>query len=596
MLFISSHWGHSGLAKNGEFRGSEMESVSSTLCARCQAELVVTQGEQRLPPLANEKLSSSYIPSDTDVAQILSILESKHCQQNIDRYNFEIERLSDILAVLEAQRDNLQHDMDRYKAVVSPVRRLPVEILTEIVSICCCNSESDAYGLEISLEGVLTPTLTLSQTCSAWRSIVTSSPKSWSKLSVNLACVERGMANLVELYLRFSRGTILNLEIFAHDTFYEEMNPIAHYTQALNSDGWTVFLSLLQDHTRWHNVRFDCPLSILSSQHIQEYVDNPTNWVSGHFDALQYLTLVCDGIAYVEPIESNHFFRMLCEKNIPLLNHLDLELFDHDIQFSRIQKLTVHRVVYDLDFFDIFNRCTRVKEVILFTSGIDELFEEVGHQQIITHVELQSLQIEAIGSHASDAVLLPFSFLTLPALTALDLANSVGSASLYSSKSHFTDMLARSSCALQELKLSGDLFASDGDLIDVLKLTPTVTLFSLDAHTQYTKYLTPNFFHALTSGNVSLSFSNYAGSTLLPVMKTCTFAFKQEEPDIDSFLDTSPIMSMLASRRQLASFEFSAQLLSNPDSRRWAKSFQLALSVFTGGKIRLRTNINLLDY
>ncbi|KAK7472409.1 hypothetical protein VKT23_000523 [Stygiomarasmius scandens] len=566
-------------------------SVSNGLCARCQVELETSQEGQRLPPLGSQKLSSCYIPSDAELAEIPSLLEAKHWQQDIDHYSCEIDRLSAILAALRARRDELQRDMDQYKAFISPFRRIPAEILTEIFSFCCCDGELNAYGLEISRDGIVATTLALSQTCSLWRSIVRFSPRLWSRLSVNLAYRGKGMEDLIKLYLHHSGDVPLDLNLFGHDTVIDEDHPEDHYAGRLTANGWSVLLSILQEHRRWYDVRVDCPCDILNDYRINIYACNPAN---GHFDTLRSLTLVCEFDAY---FEENYLFRLLGGRNAPLLECLDTNLFifedDLDLQFSHLRKLTVRQNRSDWRLLDVFQKCTNLKEATILTDSLE--IDDGDQQGIVIHEKLRSLKIEGVGQMPFDAPLLALSFLTLPALTTLDLTTSAGSELLYGAKLHLTDMLVRSSCALQELRLSGELFESDEDLLDVLQLTPTVTCFVLNAHTQYRSYFTRNFFHNLTFDNARLAQSS---GTLLPSLKKCRFAFRADDDrQTHDFLpDVVAILSMLASRRSLAreqleTFELSAHLFPDPDSRVWVRSLESAMCSLSKEKMILKTDV-----
>ncbi|KAK7464363.1 hypothetical protein VKT23_006530 [Stygiomarasmius scandens] len=561
--------------------------------------------EERLPVLETEKLSSSYIPSDVELEQIPSILKAKRLQQNLDRYNHEIEKLSDMLAALRAQRDNLQHDMDQYKAVISPARRIPIEVLTDIFSFCCFDGGNHAYSLEISTGRVFVPTLILSQTCSLWRNIVKALPKLWSRLSINLARIGKGTTNLVELYLRCSADKSLGINLFAHDAILDERYSSFPYADKLTASGWSVFFSILKEHIRWNDVRIDCHCYVLDAEHIGEYVDNPASWTSGHFEALRSLSLVCDDEAY---FNSNHFFRMIRTKNTPLLDCLELEHFlseDLIIKFSGLRRLTIRTVGNDANMFELFKNSTKLEEVVIFADWFD-IEEEPEEREVITHEKLRSVKMEAEGPETFHAALMPFSFLTLPALVTLDLSNSIGNDSLYSAKNYLIEMLVRSSCALKVLKLSGDLFLSDEDLLDVLRLTPTVTRFTLDTRT---RYFTQRFFCALALDNGPLSSSSRPHrNILLPCLKEFKLAFEQEQSSVGSgtkysLPDVAIILKMLNSRKsysnalgleQLTVFEISARLLLDPASQRWGESLRSDLCIFPKERMELKANVIFL--
>ncbi|THU82283.1 hypothetical protein K435DRAFT_691803, partial [Dendrothele bispora CBS 962.96] len=152
-------------------------------------------------------------------------------EPDIARYETEIARLEDTLATLRARRDELKRYQGEYKTVLSPIRRLPVEILLEIFSIVCSES-----GGHLSMPKtrkkprqprdhcvITATTLSLSQICSFWRDIVKDSPHLWSTLAVNLALITDiegdGILALVHLYITRSSSFPLTLDIFARDCF-----------------------------------------------------------------------------------------------------------------------------------------------------------------------------------------------------------------------------------------------------------------------------------------------------------------------------------------------------------------------------------------
>ncbi|THU82284.1 hypothetical protein K435DRAFT_934072, partial [Dendrothele bispora CBS 962.96] len=165
-------------------------SSSTVLCGRCQATLVVDGPS--LPPVPQERLRNHDIPSVTETSRITALLDQ--IEPDIARYESEIARLEDTLATLRARRDELKRYQGEYKTLLSPIRRMPKNILLEIFSIVCSESGGSLsmpktrYSLRRRKDHrvITATTLSLSQICSFWRGVVKNSPCLWSTLAVNL--------------------------------------------------------------------------------------------------------------------------------------------------------------------------------------------------------------------------------------------------------------------------------------------------------------------------------------------------------------------------------------------------------------------------
>ncbi|THU94516.1 hypothetical protein K435DRAFT_668298, partial [Dendrothele bispora CBS 962.96] len=149
-------------------------------------------------------------------------------EPDIAHYELEIARLEDILATLKAQRDKLKRYQGEYKTLLSPIRRLPVDVLLEIFSTVCSGPTGSLFMPRSRKRPrdhrvITATTLVLSQTCSFWRGVVENSPRLWSTLAVNLAMITDVEGDrieaLVHLYLTRSASSPLTLDIFASDCF-----------------------------------------------------------------------------------------------------------------------------------------------------------------------------------------------------------------------------------------------------------------------------------------------------------------------------------------------------------------------------------------
>ncbi|KAF7376131.1 hypothetical protein MSAN_00028000 [Mycena sanguinolenta] len=87
----------------------------------------------------------------------------------------EIERLRALIHQLIQKRDNLEGFIHAHEALVSPVRRLPADIMAEIFAACM---PPDRNAIMSAAEAPLL----LCRVCRAWRDVALSTPRLWASL------------------------------------------------------------------------------------------------------------------------------------------------------------------------------------------------------------------------------------------------------------------------------------------------------------------------------------------------------------------------------------------------------------------------------
>ncbi|TRM65755.1 hypothetical protein BD626DRAFT_485742 [Schizophyllum amplum] len=110
------------------------QNLSVTLCRECSRSYKVPQ--QALPaPSARDDLRRRRLPSETEAQAIqLAILDTYQHLASIE------EEVMKILAQAEAMEELkkiLQRSIETRQALVAPVRRLPVELLSEVFDLVC---------------------------------------------------------------------------------------------------------------------------------------------------------------------------------------------------------------------------------------------------------------------------------------------------------------------------------------------------------------------------------------------------------------------------------------------------------------------------
>ncbi|KAJ7134682.1 hypothetical protein C8R44DRAFT_771135 [Mycena epipterygia] len=121
------------------------------------------------------KLGTNYCPKDKEIAEIKALIVEPTVQ--LKRLDDEIADMQKAIGKLITERDKLGAYVEGHKALISPARQLPLDIIQEIFTACipthrnCVMSASEAPVL-------------LGRICSSWRTISLSTPRLWARLHV----------------------------------------------------------------------------------------------------------------------------------------------------------------------------------------------------------------------------------------------------------------------------------------------------------------------------------------------------------------------------------------------------------------------------
>ncbi|KAF5383918.1 hypothetical protein D9757_007424 [Collybiopsis confluens] len=231
---------------------ASFSAFSIDLCKRCGDKLEWKRKEPGSMSVLSQ-LRNNYLLTNingTEATQsILSTL--REIAPDIDRYEKEIERISGLLAELKHEYAQLKRFSDEYRALVAPVRKLPAELLSEVLAFHC-SALSNKIG-----EDSPTPAIEFSQTCSFWRMVALSQSRFWSKLCVDVAAPIEKLGWINEL-LRRSGNYPLTLAIHSSPENSSVHSPhCVSYAPTENR-----FLSMILSHSdRWAEVRVRDPLN-----------------------------------------------------------------------------------------------------------------------------------------------------------------------------------------------------------------------------------------------------------------------------------------------------------------------------------------------
>ncbi|KAF8200068.1 hypothetical protein K438DRAFT_1823155 [Mycena galopus ATCC 62051] len=125
-------------------------------------------------PFASQ-LGTNYCPTDAEVGRIKGLLVEP-CLK-LKCLDVEIAAMQKALDKLAEERDALGAYVDAHRILISPLRRLPVDVIEEIFMACLPTHRNCVMSAQEA------PVI-LGRICSSWRTISLSTPSLWSRLHI----------------------------------------------------------------------------------------------------------------------------------------------------------------------------------------------------------------------------------------------------------------------------------------------------------------------------------------------------------------------------------------------------------------------------
>ncbi|KAJ6505556.1 hypothetical protein C8R45DRAFT_973104 [Mycena sanguinolenta] len=116
----------------------------------------------------SDKLGTNYVPSDEEIKDLHGLL--------VDPIE-ELAKVQAQIGQLKARRESLQRTIDAHKALISPMRRIPYDVLREIFSACL----PTAHGALIDISEA---PLLFGRVCRHWRALAYSAPTLWTSIHI----------------------------------------------------------------------------------------------------------------------------------------------------------------------------------------------------------------------------------------------------------------------------------------------------------------------------------------------------------------------------------------------------------------------------
>ncbi|KAJ7590199.1 hypothetical protein C8J56DRAFT_1163821 [Mycena floridula] len=228
-----------------------------------------------------------------------------------------IARLLAELKCLEREHSALNRPIFQFAAELSPIRRVPAEILTEIFLYCV--DLDDGYNV-LDIEAV---PWSLSHACQAWRSVAISTPELWTSMRI-ISHSENNLPGRISMF----EEALLRCRNRLIDMFITDGRDEAPVDAVRD-------LALRQS-SRWRSIRFSCYTPCLEE-------------IKGHLEMLQVLRLNDPGDdpdfldAYDDWVLGDEF------SDAPRLRELDARIYGDpldqlEIPWTQLTKITCHPI------------------------------------------------------------------------------------------------------------------------------------------------------------------------------------------------------------------------------------------------------------
>ncbi|KAG7087225.1 hypothetical protein E1B28_013207 [Marasmius oreades] len=382
-----------------------------------------------------------------------------NAENDLKAYNLEINRLKANIMVLESRRDGLTKSVAKYRSLLSPIHRVPEEILAHIFSFCCDENILDS--------GCPPFVLTASTVCGRWRDVVLETPSLWSSISIRLESFmsreEEGytwnshqFTRLVKIFMERSKTAPLDLEFHQYGEALFELLEAG--------------LTCLIDHSnRWRSLKMCGPGHPLIT------LPSAFRRLRGHLPNLQHFLLDCswwnrDTVSIASDLD------LLSE--CPLLTSIELAVQAEELQlnprfpwpqlqFLKLEGCSLSQVGQTLA------SCNNLQQLELL--GLFPTTQLSVASPITTLDQLRYLSVERLQE---DEFFHLFQSFNLPSLSYLKIHGGRPSGPVLDLSS-LKSFLVRSSCSITSLTLELLPF-SDVDTLHLLRLVPNLTTFSVE--------------------------------------------------------------------------------------------------------------------
>jgi len=156
--------------------------MSQSICPHCGVFIEMgTSGARSYPSLPPNTLDSNNAMDLNSQARSQYSKTIADIETDISNLDDEMSRLQMVMGQLAAERQSLETSLAEHRAIVAPIRSIPLEVLSEIFIFCADNSGSNSNSK--CFDATQAP-IQLSFVCNKWRRLAISMSHLWSSISL----------------------------------------------------------------------------------------------------------------------------------------------------------------------------------------------------------------------------------------------------------------------------------------------------------------------------------------------------------------------------------------------------------------------------
>lgn len=518
---------------------------SIVLCNRCDvaySETFLQSHGAALWQDTRSKLRANHHPSPSEDDQTSQLLLK---QKNILRwYDNEISRVKKVARKLERRRAEHQKLVAALQSLHSPIRRLPAECLAEIFYHVVRQTWKTPRRRSINVAP-----LVLGLVCTTWRDVALSNKGLWSYINVDADFVDDRISSMPRSYDRCVAETNAASRVEAVVQKYLELSHPVPLTLSMRAfvidpDFRGVFALLASHAERWREAEVHMHSTLLEPGKVLATIQ-------GRLPLLEELLLELQ-VLPAAPIR--------CFTSCPRLQTLTTvhNRSDHStlpvLPLHQLTRLTADNTPVGA-LVKLVGSCPQLKDLTVKFSKHDlasdsdsdsdsdesEFESEAGGVIPSTHrFDIQSLNITMSHYTKLFELCRIYRAFTLPCLRSFSVTSRHSQAW---PQELFVRMLERSSCPLETLCF-GRIAIVDSELLDILRLVPTITTLQINECRegwagQYPT-ITNDFLQALTHSSGEI--------TLAPRLSHIDFT-------VGPYFDNTALFDMIESRWTAASVD-----------------------------------------
>ena len=204
------------------------------------------------------RLNSNYVPTDSESLEIQNFL--KLPTSRLEELSIQLHKLDDQSTQLRNEHSSLLLFISKHRALISLIRKLPIEILQKIFVACLPTAHNAVMSR-------WEPPILLTQVCSSWRNVAHATPQLWNTIHIAVPCNKSGRYSTEypnpEEYIVRRRDAVI--EWLSRSATYPLDISLSHWgTSALERFYDKIIDILIRFSERWRDVRFSAPYLALA--------------------------------------------------------------------------------------------------------------------------------------------------------------------------------------------------------------------------------------------------------------------------------------------------------------------------------------------